>query len=121
MSDTEAGAGIDIEAFHRGDPEAFRVLLESHGHLIRSITASYAGDGDERDDLYQEVCVRIWKQRHRYEHRGSLSGWIAKLTHYHARNGAPGSWHGHRRWIGTRFRPPPCRTQGNSSPTRGGC
>lgn len=86
MSDTEAGAGIDIEAFHRGDPEAFRMLLESQGHLIRSITASYAGDGDERDDLYQEVCVRIWKQRHRYEHRGSLSGWIARLTHYHARN-----------------------------------
>lgn len=86
MSDTSSGERIDIEAFRRGDPDAFRALLESHGHLIRTITASYAGDGDERDDLYQEVCVRIWKQRLRYEHHGSLSGWISRLTHHHARN-----------------------------------
>jgi len=86
MSDASAGAAIDIEAVQRGDPEVFRTLLESYGHLIRNVAASYARDGDERDDLYQEVCVRIWKQRLRYEHRGSLSGWIARLAHYHARN-----------------------------------
>ncbi len=86
MSETSSGSGIDIEAFRRGDPDAFRALLESHGHLIKAITGSYAQDGDERDDLYQEVCVRIWKQRLRYEHRGSLSAWIARLTHHHARN-----------------------------------
>ena len=78
--------GIDIEAFRRGDPDAFGELLGRFGGLLRSIAASHAPDRDGQEDLYQEICIRLWQKRSSYEPRGSLAGWIKRLGHRHALN-----------------------------------
>jgi len=51
-------AAIDAEAFRRGDPECFRVVLKRFGPIIRSVVRSYAKNADDQEDLYQEVSVR---------------------------------------------------------------
>ena len=77
---------IDIEAFRRGDPDCFRILLKRFGPLIRGVVASYVQDNDDRDELYQHVSIRLLTQRTRYEDWGALQGWITRLAHGCCRN-----------------------------------
>ncbi|MCY4399379.1 MAG: sigma-70 family RNA polymerase sigma factor [Gemmatimonadetes bacterium] len=66
--------------------DSFRKLLERFGPLIESVAAQYASDGDDLDDLYQEICIHVWKRLHQFEGRGALGGWIQRLAHRYARN-----------------------------------
>ena len=68
------GSALDIEAFRRGDPECFRVLVKRFGPLIKDIAASYTKDRDQQDDLYQEASVRLLTQRARYATTGEHCG-----------------------------------------------
>lgn len=77
---------FDAEAFRRGDPECFRLLLRRFGPLIRSIAASYAQDGDDRDEPYQTVSIRLLTQRGHYEDWGAVRGWVTRLAHNCCRN-----------------------------------
>ena len=77
---------FDVQAFQRGDPECFRLLLKRFGPLIRSIVASYAQEGDDRDELYQTVSIRLLTQRGRYEEREAMRGWVTRLAHNCCRN-----------------------------------
>lgn len=71
---------IDIARFRSGDPAAFCTVVEQCGPLIRSIVASYVRDPDDRDDLYQEICIRVWEYRAQFSGRGSLAGWINTIA-----------------------------------------
>ena len=81
-NDTE----IDFEAFRRGDPKEFKKVLDRISPLVGDIAAFYTDNPEDQEDLYQEICVRIWEQRHHYHDRGVLKSWVFKLGHRHARN-----------------------------------
>ena len=81
-NDTE----IDFEAFRRGDPREFEKVLDRVSGLVGDIAASYTDNPDDQEDVYQEICVRIWGQRHHYDDRGVLSSWVYKLGHRHGCN-----------------------------------
>ena len=85
-ADTEQAESIDIHGFRRGDPESCRRVLEEHSPLIWSVVASYVKDPAEREDLYQEICVRIWEKRTLYAGRGTLAGWINRAAHRWCQN-----------------------------------
>lgn len=75
------------KAFQQGDTTAFATILQRFGPLIRAIVVSYApNDVNAQNGLYQEVCIRIWKQHSLYEERGQLSAWLSTLAHRHVRN-----------------------------------
>lgn len=77
---------IDCVAFRNGDDECFRAILSRFGPLIRKTVWSYADSADDREDLYQEVCIRILEQRHKYRERGSPGAWIGTVARHVARN-----------------------------------
>ena len=77
---------IDCVAFRNGDDECFRAILSRFGPLIRKTVWSYADSADDREDLYQETCVRILEQRHKYREQGSLGAWIGTVARHVARN-----------------------------------
>lgn len=79
---------IDIDRFRQGDPDTFGVVLKRFGPLIRSIVAAYRPDPDESDDLYQDICMRVWERRTQFSGRGSLLGWINAIAHNVCRNWA---------------------------------
>ena len=85
MADTERDA-MDWVAFRDGDDECFRAVLDRYRPLIRSVVSSYADSDDDREDLYQEACIRILEQRHRYREQGSMGGWIGTVARHVARN-----------------------------------
>lgn len=84
-------ARIDSEAFRRGDPECFALVLRRFGPMIRSIVAAYTKDPDDRDDLYQEVCIRLLTRRESYREMGAMEGWVTTLARGCCRN-----WHAAR-------------------------
>ena len=86
--DGEIAPGIDIEQFHRGDSGTFRRVLHRFGPLIKSIAASYTFNLHDREELYQEITVRLWERRTLYSGRGPLGGWINRMAHHFCRN-----WH----------------------------
>jgi DNA-directed RNA polymerase specialized sigma24 family protein len=45
-----------------------------------SIVAPYTPNHHDRQELYQEICVRLWEHRARYSGRGPLSAWIPDCT-----------------------------------------
>jgi len=77
---------IDGVAFRDGDDECFRAVLDRYGPLIRSVVFSYADSDDEREDLYQEVCVRMLEKRAKYRERDSMGGWIRTVARHVAQN-----------------------------------
>ncbi|MXX56275.1 MAG: sigma-70 family RNA polymerase sigma factor, partial [Gemmatimonadetes bacterium] len=63
-----------------------RALMQRFGPLVETVAERYAEDGDEQDDLYQEIWIRILDRIDQYEGRGALGGWIQRLAHRFARN-----------------------------------
>ena len=74
---------IDISRFRSGDQSCFRRVLEEFSPLIQSVvTSQLLRYPHDRDDVYQEICLRVWERRKQYSGRGSLAGWINKIAHH---------------------------------------
>ena len=86
IRDEQAALGIDLDRFFRGDPGAFRTVLRQFGPLIMSIAASYTPNHHDREELYQEISVRLWERRARYSGRGPLGGWINRIAHNYCKD-----------------------------------
>lgn len=86
--DDKLAPGVTVDDFHRGDSSTFRTVLQHFGQLIMSIAAPYTHNHHDRQELYQEICVRLWKHRARYSGRGPLAAWINRIAHNHCKD-----WH----------------------------
>ena len=77
----EVAPGIDIDAFHRGDSDTFRTVLQHFGPLIQVIAAAHTGNAHDREELFQEITARLWERRRQFSGRGRLGGWINRTAH----------------------------------------
>ena len=80
--DDEVAPGVRIEDFHRGDSGTFRIVLQRFGPLIKAIVASHTRDPHDREELYQEISVRVWRRRAQYSAKGPLGAWINRIAHH---------------------------------------
>ena len=81
-------ASIEAQAYRRGDPAGFEILLKRFGPLIRSVVNGYTEDRDDQEDMYQEVCIRLLTRGKNYRELGALRGWVVTLARGVCRN-----WH----------------------------
>jgi len=79
--DDEVAPGVDLDAFRRGDSDTFRSVLLHFGPLIRVIAAAHTRSAHDREELFQEITVRLWERRAQYSARGELGGWINRVAH----------------------------------------
>lgn len=56
------------------------VLLQEHGDRIRRTIASYANDPADREDLYQEVCIALWRALPRFRGEASLRTFVSRIA-----------------------------------------
>lgn len=69
-----------VRAAACGDDAAFRQLVEAiHARIYRWAVVR-TGDADLADDVAQEVLVRVHRALPDYEGRGSLDGWLYRIT-----------------------------------------
>src|SRR4029453_2431382 len=61
--------------------ERLDALLEAHGAALGRLAASYARTRAERDDLFQEIVVAIWKALPRFRGECSERTFIFRIAH----------------------------------------
>ncbi len=63
-----------------GDPQEFLDLVERHKGIIIRICAVYARRQEERDDLFQEIIVQLWRAWPTFEGRSQFSTWMYRIA-----------------------------------------
>lgn len=60
--------------------ELFKQVLAKNRDRIFRICCAYERDKDERDDLFQQVIINIWKNLDKFEGRSEISTWIYRIA-----------------------------------------
>ncbi|MFC2186257.1 RNA polymerase sigma factor [Fulvivirgaceae bacterium LMO-SS25] len=58
----------------------FIEILESNKDMILRICGAYASDLAEKQDLFQEVTIAIWKSLPSFQSNSSVSTWIYRIA-----------------------------------------
>jgi RNA polymerase sigma-70 factor (ECF subfamily) len=69
----------------RADLEAgFTALLATHGPALSRLAASYARGPGEREDLFQEIAIAIWRALPRFRGECSERTFLFRIAHNRA-------------------------------------
>ena len=69
-----------------GDEGAFEELVRRHTRTVLNLVYRYVGDASLADDVAQEVFVKIYRYRDRYEPKAKFSTWLYRITVNHCLN-----------------------------------
>lgn len=64
----------------KGDKEALQTLLSRHWTWVRGVVYSILADGQEVDDVMQEICLRVITRIHTLREPERFRGWLAVLA-----------------------------------------
>ena len=67
-------------AFQNGSEEAFALLLDKYQRPIVNFLYRIVNDRSEGEDLAQEVFLRVYRARAKYEPRGRFAPWIYRIA-----------------------------------------
>ncbi len=68
-----------VERCRENDLVAQRKLYDTHHPVMLAVCMRYTNDKEEAQDVLQEGFIKVFKNIHRYEGKGSLQGWIRKI------------------------------------------
>lgn len=69
-----------------GDAKAFEALVAKYQSRLVGILTHLVSDREQAEDLAQEVFLRVYRARERYEARAKFSTWLFTITHNVASN-----------------------------------
>jgi RNA polymerase sigma-70 factor (ECF subfamily) len=58
----------------------FEEILKSYNSLIHKVCYMFKSDPDSRRDLYQEICINIWRGLPAFKGKSSLSTWLYRVA-----------------------------------------
>lgn len=58
----------------------FKQVLSENKDRIYRICCAYERNAIDRDDLYQEIAINIWKNLDKFEGRSAISTWIYRIA-----------------------------------------
>jgi len=67
-------------AYRAGDESAFDTLVETYSGRIYALLTRFLGPVAAREDLVQEVFLRVIRARERYVPNAKLSTWLYRIT-----------------------------------------
>lgn len=62
-----------------GNAEAQRELFDRFSPLMLGVAMRYMKDKARAEDVLQDGFIKVYKNIHRFKHRGSLEGWIRRI------------------------------------------
>ncbi len=68
-----------IEMARKKHSKAYEILISRHTAYINSILYNAAPDFQDRSDLYQEVCIKIWKNIANLRCNNAFRGWLRQI------------------------------------------
>ncbi|HYG01219.1 MAG TPA: sigma-70 family RNA polymerase sigma factor [Chryseosolibacter sp.] len=69
-----------------GDMYAFRLLMKQHERLVLHMIGRLVKDNQEREELCQDVFLRVFEKLKDFTFQAKLSTWIATIAYRHAIN-----------------------------------
>src|SRR5689334_9595326 len=70
-----------IQRAMRGNADAFRQLVEDHQRLVAHVVFRMVPDTTDREDLCQEVFIRVYQKLGTFRFQSKLSTWIARVAY----------------------------------------
>jgi len=64
----------------QGDPHAFPELVARFGSLVYGVVGRYGLSSEERDDVFQEVFVRVYRAAPSYQADKALKPWLLTIA-----------------------------------------
>ncbi len=64
----------------RGDPAAFAELIARFGSLVYTVVGRYGLSAEERDDVFQEVFVRVHRAAASYQPDKAIKPWLLTIA-----------------------------------------
>jgi hypothetical protein len=76
-----SGASINgIDAIRADSPDALAALYREHGRALFRLAYRLTGTREDAEDVVHDVFVGLPEALGRYEERGSLAGWLKRVT-----------------------------------------
>ena len=69
-----------------GDSKAFEELVHKHRRNVLNLVYRYLGDAAAAEDAAQEVFVKVYRARNKYDPTGKFSTWLYRITANHCIN-----------------------------------
>ena len=63
-----------------GDEGAFRELVDRHSDSVVNLVTRYLGNRTDAEDLAQEVFLKVYRARKRYEPTAKFSTWLYRVA-----------------------------------------
>jgi len=70
-----------IDRILGGDDRAFKTLVEGHQRLVSHVVFRMISDGQDREDVCQEVFMKVYRNLRRFRFESKLSTWIARIAY----------------------------------------
>lgn len=64
-----------------GDRNAFRELVRTHQRLVSHVVFRIVRDPRDREELCQDVFVRVYQKLGQFSHESALGTWIARIAY----------------------------------------
>jgi RNA polymerase sigma factor (sigma-70 family) len=62
------------------DAGPFEMLIERHKGILYKVANAYCKNEEDRKDLIQEIIIRLWQSRQRYNATYSMSTWVYRIA-----------------------------------------
>jgi len=62
------------------DKKAFAVLLNNNSGIIHKISLIYTNNQEDKEDLYQDICLQLWKSYESYREEAKFSTWLYRVA-----------------------------------------
>jgi RNA polymerase sigma-70 factor (ECF subfamily) len=79
----------DIELmlrFQKGDTAAFEQLVNKHTRGLLNLVYRYLGDASRAEDVSQEIFVKVYRARKKYEPKAKFTTWLFRIAVNHCLN-----------------------------------
>lgn len=70
-----------IQNILNGDPDEFRLLIEQYKKLISHILFRLISNQNDRDELGQEIFIKIYQKLPSFQFKSKLSTWIGRIAY----------------------------------------
>ena len=67
-------------AYQAGSEEAFERLVQTYSAQVYGLFSRFVGVADEREDLVQELFLRVVRARQRYQPTARFSTWLYRIA-----------------------------------------
>ena len=72
--------------FQKGDEAAFEELVHKHTRAVLNLVFRYLGDASRAEDVAQDIFVKVYRARMKYEPKAKFTTWLYRIAVNHCLN-----------------------------------